>query len=227
MKIQRGNIAGLILMSFSLLFAACNMPGNGVSGGVIPAPTMNEEEEWLGEVKLTPTPHTGKVGTGTMHIDGNVTGLGAELESSVVVPFTIFRMEEEAYRIQGSSDNGILRVDLVGSGCSCDGDYELTSEINGTITGTDTGGCKVLFSETRTFGTGDCECDCPNEMISCEDAFADIEELGPFEIDLYDGAQHNEIGESNGVLFNESWVIKDLDFKSDDCFSPDVIEQSP
>ena len=135
MKIQRGIIAGLILMSLGLLFAACNLPGNEGSDGAIPAATMNEEEnEWLGEVKPTPTPQTGKVGSGKMHIDSNVTGLGVELESSVVVPFTIFRTADGRYQIQGSSDQGILRVDLVGSGCTCDGDYELTSEVNGTIT---------------------------------------------------------------------------------------------
>ena len=212
----------------AVFVTACNMPDQGGSGGGIPVATMNEEEEeWLGEEKPTPTPHAGKVGSGEMHIDGGVSGLGAELESSVVVPFTIYKTEEGAYQVLGSSNLGILRVDLVGSGCGCDGDYELTSEINGKIIGTDTGGCQIEFSETRTFGTGDCDCDCPGDTISCEDAFTDIEELGPFIIDFYDGAEHHETGENNGVVFNSSWVLKGVKFNSDDCFLPDVINSSP
>jgi hypothetical protein len=228
MKILKVGSLTVVLLTILFLVSACNIPERGGSGGGVPIPTMDEEErEWLGGEKPTPSPHTGKIGSGAVHIDCLVRGLGADLETHVQVPFTIYRTQEGAYQILGSSEKGTMRMDLEGTGCVCDGDYAVTSEITGTILGANTGECKIEFSETRTMGSGDCDCDCPDNSISCEDAFPDIEEIGPFIVPFDNDAQHFESGDNNGVSYDYMWVFKDLKFESPDCFIPEVIEKSP
>ena len=216
-----------IVMIFSICITACNLPKGESTSSKGQIPTLDKtEQEWLGEVKPTPTQHAGKVGSGIVQIDSLVRGLGSDLEVSVKVPFTIFRTSQGAYQILGSNI-GTMRMDLEGTGCVCDGDYEVNSEINGSINVANTGECKIEFSETRTILSGDCECDCPNEQMSCEDAFPDIEEIGPFLVDFNNGAQHFISGDNNGLSYDYMWVFNELKLNTTDCFFPEVITISP
>ncbi|MBN2045616.1 MAG: hypothetical protein JW757_11390 [Anaerolineales bacterium] len=228
MKTSQAARLMVTICMITMMISACNMPERGGSVGGVPLPTLDEEEqEWLGEEKPTPTAQGGKVGSGTVEISSLVTGLGADLEFHTEVPFTFYRTQEGAYQIIGSSNKGTMRLDLEGTGCVCDGDYEVHSEINGTILVANTGECKIEFSEVRTMGSGDCECDCPTESMSCEDAFPDIEDIDPFIVPFENDARHYESGENNGINFDYMWVFKDLKFESTDCFFPEVIDSTP
>lgn len=220
------SIRYIVLLLFCLVLAACNLPGQASQGGAGQSKNNDEGKEWLGEELPTPTLHAGKVGSGTVKINSFETGRGSQSDVAILVPFDILFDKQGHYQIVGKYI-GNATLELKGTGCKCNGAWQVESEINGTIEVKKEVGCDIVFSETRTWMSGECWCDCPGDRISCDNVFPDIDDFGPFTVEFDNGSKHVEMGGQNGVLYDHMWVFQDLELNTTDCFVSDKIELSP
>ncbi len=216
---------GTIILVLCLVLTACALSNQGASGGTVPdRDTSDSGQDWLGPEEPTPTIHAGKVGSGYVDISSKYLGYGSELEAVASVPIEIYQDKQGKLQIIGTNA-GNARLQIKGSNnCECNGMYRISSEINGTIltSGLD---CIIVFSETRTWLSGDCNCSCADQSISCDDVLPDIEDFGPFEVS-YAEAIYAESGAKAEAIFDYQWTFKDLKLNtSDNCFNAEVINK--
>jgi hypothetical protein len=63
--------------------------------------------------------------------------------------------------------------------------------------------------------------------MSCDDAFPDTEEFGPFTVPFLNNAQHVESGTNNEVNYDYMWTFTDLELNTTDCFVGETIILTP